>query len=157
MAVGPYGNFSSKVFERLILDVLQPDAYLQSLVDGRIYPQHLAMLTNPTYPNVTLMRSGLGGDPSITNLDNMFLIIDVWSKKNVAELWSIYADINSVTNAPVGIRALLHNQGFDFTEAIIGLCTELWVTDNLYEPRTQTFHLSARYSLKVAAKNITSS
>lgn len=149
-----YGNFQSKVIERLV-KLLQTDPYLITKVAGRVYEAHPSLLDNPKFPAITVTRQGLGGDTSLPQIDYPFLIIDVWSKKNVAELWSIYADHDTITNKPRGIRSLLHVPlGFDFPEAQVDYIAEVWVTDNLYEPWSKTFHLTARYSLKMAAKNV---
>lgn len=148
-----YGDFQFKALDYLI-KLLQADTYLQSKVHGRISEQHPSTLDQPVYPMVTVSRIGTGGDASIENIDNAFIVIDVWSKSGTPELWSIYSSRNTTTNLPVGIRALLHNKSFSYLEVDLDKLSEVWVTDNLYEKTTRTWHLNARFVMKNAAKTL---
>jgi hypothetical protein len=153
-----YGNFQPKVLTE-IFRILQQDAYLKTLVDGRVYAQHVSTLENPVFPCVTMTYHGYGtpGMPDIMAGD---LQIDVWSKKNVAELWSIYSSHDYIANKPVGIRALLNRGpsgepfGFNLPEAICHLCREVSVVDDLYEEWSRTHHFVALYSLHFAARRV---
>ena len=153
-----YGNFQRKVLAKIV-HVLQQDAYLISKVGGRVYPTNLSSLNEPTFPCVTVSFS-MKSDPSIREIEYSDLVIEVWSKKDQAELWSIYSDHDYDNNVAVGIRRLLHEgpsgeaNGFDIPEAVISLCREREVDDNLYESWSRTHHLMALYELVFAAKRI---
>ena len=148
-----YGDFQWKIFKHVV-QVLQNDPYLKRMTGGRIYPQHISNLDNPEFPAVTISRIGQGADTSIHQINYVTLQIDVWSKKSIAELWRIYADHDVTNNRPVGVRSLLSQQTFNFPEAIVHLCQESDVSDDLYEPWSKTYHLAAEYNLSVAAKNV---
>lgn len=148
-----YGDFQTKVMNHYVR-LLQTDSYLMTKVAGRVYPQHVSLIENPKFPSISFTRQGLGGDPSFPEIDYPFLIIDVWSKVGPQELWSIYASRDPKTNRPVGIRALVANKGFDLPEAVVELGREVWVSDDLYEAWSKTFHLSSKYILTIAAKRL---
>ena len=149
-----HGDFQWKLFKH-IMSLLQSDPYLKRMTDGRIYPQHISTLENPSFPAITVGRTGHGADTGIHQINYVTLQIDVWSKKSLSEIWRIYADHDTTNNRPVGIRALLSQKTFDFPEVLVHLCHESDVYDDLYEPWSKTWHLAAEYNLSVAAKNVT--
>ena len=155
-----HGDFQIATFNRIV-KYLQADPYLASLLSGRIYPQHISTIENPIYPCVTISRQGAGPDSGFAALDKANLYVDVWSKVGVPDLYSIYASKDPVTFKMLGIRALLscgksgEPKGFDFPEATVNLCREVYLVDNLWDSKTRSFHLAARYELQVAAKNVT--
>ena len=149
-----YGDFQWKLL-KYVVQSLQEDPYLKRMVGGRIYPQHISTIENPSFPAVTIGRRGQGADTGIQQINHIELQIDVWSKKSVIELWRIYSDHDVKYNRPVGVRSLLSQKTFDFPEVIVHLCIEDNVTDDLYEPWSKTWHLAALYRLSIAAKNVT--
>ena len=148
-----YGNFQFKVLDYLV-KLLQADTYLTSMVGKRISTYHPSTIDQPVFPSITIGRQGMGGDASLEQIDNAFLIIDIWSQQGVANLWAIYSSADPSTRRPVGVRSLLHNQGFDITEAVIDKLSEAWVTDNLYEKDTRLYHMQARYQMKSVSKTL---
>lgn len=154
-----HGDFQWMVLARIV-KLLQNDVYLQSFVGKRIYAQNIATMDQPEFPCITVTRQGLGSDPGIREVDSAYLMVDVWSKKDIVELWRIYASKDSITGTPRGVRALLHQGangqpvGFDFPEAVVDACREMHVVDDLFESFSRTFHLAARYDLRYAAKRV---
>jgi len=134
--------------------LMQYDAYLKSLVSGRVSPQHLATISNPIFPLITVTRQGIGGDPTIPNIDHPFIMIDIYSKKDVAETWKIYSNKERISNKPLGVRPLLHGQSFRIPGLVVKLMQEVWVSDGLYQAQDQTFRLSARYKTEILAQTI---
>lgn len=149
-----YGDFQWKLLKHVV-QLLQVDSYLKRMVGGRIYPQHISNIDNPSFPAVTISRIGQGADTGIHQINYVDLQIDVWSKKSIIELWRIYSDHDATNKRPVGIRSLLSQKTFDFPELIVHLCVESDLSDDLYEPWSKTYHLAAAYRLNIAAKNIT--
>jgi hypothetical protein len=156
-----YGDFQKQTLVRIVT-MLQADTYLQSLIGNpaRLYPRHIDLITDPTYPLVTITRQGMGSDPGIPQIDDAFLIVDVYSHLGPNELWAVYASRDMTTNRPCGLRSLLScgipgsPVGFDFPESTVGLCREVWVADDLYDMRARAYKLSARFDIKYAAKPI---
>jgi hypothetical protein len=145
-----HGDFQWKILDHIV-KLMQNDPYLTSKVNKRVYSQHISTVANPLFPAITISRVGLGGDPSIDEIDYTFLNVDVWSKVGPDELWAIYANFDSVNHVLQGVRGLLHNKGFRIPEANVDLCTQIYVVDNLWEKETKTFHLVARFRINAAA------
>ena len=154
MSYSFHGDYRYKALEYLV-STLANDPYISSIVGNRVYSQHISTMEQPIYPCVTISRQGIGADPSLAQIDSAFIAIDVWSKKANSECWAIYASKDPTTFRNLGIFALLHNQGFDFTEVQIDRLWEVYLTDSLYEGDTRTFHLAARYEMKYVGKNVT--
>ena len=134
--------------------MLQINPYLKQITGGRIYPQHLSTIENPSFPSVTVCRVGQGADDEIQQINYVVLAVDIWSKKGISELWRIYADHDATNNRPVGVRSLLAGKTYDFPEVLVHRIHESVVVDDIYEHWSKTWHLHAQYTIYCAAKNV---
>lgn len=98
-----------------------------------IYPGHITDESNPVYPCISLNRKG-GTRPDQLGKD-LLLLLSVWSKTGNTELWNIYNQVN----------AILDLKGIDNSPVL--LMREIYTNDNLFEQKTYTYQLSARYKV----------
>lgn len=81
--------------ERLIRK-LRADTTLFTSVKGRIYPQELATLPNPSYPCVTFKMDGGEADEHIPALATCRVSFRVHSTVSYNQCWDIYEQIKDV-------------------------------------------------------------
>ena len=99
-----------KESRHLLVRELRSDTTLFSLVSGRIYPQDLATLSNPTYPSVTISLNGGIPDDYNQDLAEANVVIQSYSTKSYNQCWDIFEKVKSAlvfgifTDASVRIR-----------------------------------------------------
>jgi len=84
-------NSSREVLTR----TLRSDADVFSVTGGRIYPQDIATLTNPTYPAATINFNGGLPDDYISDLADVSVSIKTYSNKSFNQCWDIYEKIKT--------------------------------------------------------------
>lgn len=100
-----------------------------------IYPAYLTEVENPTYPCITITRVGAHKMPTLIAYEG-FAKLDFWSKYGDDQLSSMQRQV----------EAIISNQYFT------GIGAPFWfrladMSDPMYEARTFTYHLSAKYQI----------
>jgi hypothetical protein len=80
----------------LLMRTMRSDSTLFNLVKGKIYPQDLATLKNPTYPCITFTFQGGESDSNIPGLAGASVSVKCYSTKSFNESWNIYEKIRSL-------------------------------------------------------------
>lgn len=81
--------------DRLVRD-LRADTTLFNLVKGRMYPQELATLTNPSYPCLTFKMDGGEADENIPALAVCRVLFRTYSTVSYTQSWNIYEQLKNV-------------------------------------------------------------
>lgn len=122
------------IIKVVVRSALLARTQLVEKIADRVSPSRSEAGENPVHPHITLSVNVQTDDFSRTNE----VRVDVWSKVGNDELWSIYGEV----------RAALHKQPLTLSDGSrVFLCRETYVNDDLYEPSTQTHHLTAKYKL----------
>ena len=118
-------NSSREVLTR----TLRSDADVFSVTGGRIYPQDIATLTNPTYPAATINFNGGLPDDYISDLADVSVSIKTYSNKSFNQCWDIYEKIKTslafsvFSDSNVTIRATESNTPIERYDEIGGIFT----------------------------------
>jgi len=128
---------------RLISDVT-----LTNMVEADdVTSSYNAEYTN--YPCISLGIEAGGSFSEISGVTRATMVMDVYSRTNKQELWTIYDRI----------KILLHNQERDITNVsrVVHLIHEVKVDDNQYDLARNVWHLSAQYEIlySITGLNIT--
>lgn len=114
---------------------LLADPLLVDIVGDRIYP--VGQLDTCIYPYITLSRFR-GGDDLRYAGTNMVLKIEIWNKTGYDDLYTAYNRVK--------MNLDLQTLGDDGQQCLF--LYEKYVTDDLYDKDTTTYHLVARYRVK---------
>lgn len=123
-----------KESRELLVGELRSDTNLFTLVAGRVYPQDLATLTNPTYPAVTISSVGGDTDDYIPDLADTIVNIQTYSFKSFNECWDIYEKVKAklafevFTNNSVRIRCTENSSPIERYDTIgrVSIVTSSW-------------------------------
>lgn len=137
-----------------LIKMMQNDTYLQSIFAKRWSVKYPRTADQPVYPMGTITVNSTGDDPSIDQIQNAFISIDLFSQENVAEISLGWDGIDPITKAAAGVRKLLHNRSYQFTEVTIAKMWVVWVNTGLYDEVVRAWHLSARLSAKIVARTL---
>ena len=126
--------------EKNIRTILINDSTIQSLlgcdsttIKSRIRISHILTIENPIYPIITFFTPLGVTNPDLYTIESL-IHLDIWGKISYDELHAIYSRV----------RELINLKPIDN----IAQCRETGYNDNLYEPNTRTFHISAQYQIK---------
>ena len=79
----------------LLTRKLREDTDLFTLVAGRIYPQDIATILNPTYPAVTISFTGGLPDDYIPDLADTLVNVQTYSARSYNECWDVYEKLKA--------------------------------------------------------------
>lgn len=94
-----------------VRNILLSNIYISGIVGTRIYVGFYATYIKKVHPLITISFQMAETDPSISNIEESLINIDIWGDTNVQEIFDIYD--KKVSGVSYGVLNLLHGKVFD--------------------------------------------
>lgn len=127
---------------------LLADAQLTAMIGDRVFPMHLADVTEAQYPCVTFFQKDGRQAPGTFAprlVDPAHVLIQAYTQRDISELYDIYDRI----------QVMLHEQkqSVSNSEVTIHDIREIWANSGIYDKPTNTWQLSTLYIVRASLRN----